>query len=228
MIKYSMLALLLLAASCATDEVPPPDMGADQDLPDFSQPEQDQGTAEPDQAQDMPATEDMPVEDMEVTEDMPAEDMPAEDMPPDAEPDAEPDSPPDLPQGDTCEDAIDVTAGASLTGQTTVGATDDYEASFSGDNCPNARFSGPDRAYVVQPGTPTTYTVQVLPEAGFDPSLYVKVDCSQEACVTGTVLNGAGVQESVTFDAPAGVPTFIIVDGEQFSEGMFDLNVTIN
>lgn len=225
MIKYSMLALLLLAASCATDEVPPPDMGADQDLPDFSQPEQDQGTAEPDQAQDMPATEDMPVEDMEVTEDMSVEeDMLAEDMPPDAEPD----SPPDLPQGDTCEDAIDVTAGASLTGQTTVGATDNYEASFSGDNCPNARFSGPDRAYVVQPATQTTYTVQVLPEAGFDPSLYVKLECAQEACVTGTVLNGAGAQESVTFDAPAGVPTFIIVDGEQFSEGMFDLNVTIN
>lgn len=225
MFRYLLLALSILALSCATDDVPPPDMGADLDVPDFSQPEQDQGTAEPDQAQDMPATEDMPVEDMEVTEDMSVEeDMLAEDMPPDAEPD----SPPDLPQGDTCEDAIDVTAGASLTGQTTVGATDNYEASFSGDNCPNARFSGPDRAYVVQPATQTTYTVQVLPEAGFDPSLYVKLECAQEACVTGTVLNGAGVQESVTFDAPAGVPTFIIVDGEQFSEGMFDLNVTIN
>lgn len=228
MFRYLLLALSLLAASCATDEVPPPDLGTDLDVPDFNQPEQDQGTAEPDQAQDMPVSEDMPVEDMPA-EDMPAdEDMPVEDMSPDAEPDAEPDSPPDLPEGDTCQDAIDVTAGAALTGQTTVGATDDYEASFSGDNCPNARFSGPDRAYVVQPATPTNYTVQVLPEAGFDPSLYVKVDCSQDACVTGTVLNGEGVQESVTFDAPAGIPTYIIVDGEQFSEGMFDLNVTIN
>lgn len=227
MFRYLLLAFSLLAASCATDEVPPPDLGTDLDVPDFNQPEQDQGTAGPDQAQDMPATEDMPVEDMP-SGDMAVEDMPAEDMPADTEPDIQPDSPPDMPEGDSCEDAIDVTAGASLTGQTTVGATDDYEASFSGDNCPNARFSGPDRAYVVQPATPTTYTVQVLPEAGFDPSLYVKVDCSQEACVTGTVLNGEGVQESVTFDAPAGVPTFIIVDGEQFSEGMFDLNVTIN
>ncbi|TNE88232.1 MAG: hypothetical protein EP330_15540 [Deltaproteobacteria bacterium] len=128
---------------------------------------------------------------------------------------------------DTCADAIDVTAGASLSG-TTVGATDDYSTGIGNQNCPVGSLTDADVAYVVRPSVDTGYRVVVTPTDGsFDPMLYVKVDCDADPCVDGTVLNGAGVQESLAFTATGGVSTYIIVDGENFTSGAFTIAVTL-
>jgi hypothetical protein len=131
-------------------------------------------------------------------------------------------------EGDTCETATDVTAGGVWEDQTTTGFTDDYSAAPGDANCPNNRLSGADRAYFVAPLETTEYRVVVTPRGqSFDPAIYVRANCAEAACVTGTVLNGAGAQESVRFTANAGQTLFIIVDGEMFSSGDYTLTVEI-
>ncbi len=127
--------------------------------------------------------------------------------------------------GETCASAIDVTGGGTWDDQTTVGASNDYDSDASAPNCPSGSTSGPDRVYVVAPATTTEYTVTVVPEDDFDPFIHVRSDCSQQACIVGTVLNGPGVQESVTFELQANETGYIIVDGELFDSGDYTLTV---
>ncbi|MFP4599980.1 MAG: hypothetical protein ACLFVJ_17110 [Persicimonas sp.] len=129
--------------------------------------------------------------------------------------------------GDTCETAIDVTSGGSFDTETTTDATDDYSASASDENCPSGQFSGKDKVYAVSPTTTTTYEVSVVPVDDFDPFIYTRDDCSQPACIDGTVLNGPGDPESLTFDVQGGETVFVIVDGELGSEGDYSLSVQL-
>src|SRR5690606_37751788 len=121
-----------------------------------------------------------------------------------------------LPLGDTCEDAIDLTEGGTVTGSTT-DATDDYETHFTVFDCPAGLGSGGDRPYLLAPAVDRTYTAVVTPlgeePIEFDPFLYVRVDCAAEACVDGSVTHGAGEAEYLTFDVTGSTPVFLIVDG---------------
>lgn len=131
--------------------------------------------------------------------------------------------------GDTCAMATDVTAGGTFANQTTVGAADDYGPPLGG-GCPSGgAASGNDVVYSVAPSTTTTYEVTVVPDgAGFDPMLYAVSACDfSNGCIAGTVLNGAGQQEQITFSAPGGQTTYIVVDGEVVSSGGFTLTVAI-
>ncbi|MGM0557730.1 MAG: hypothetical protein ACQEVA_15205 [Myxococcota bacterium] len=128
--------------------------------------------------------------------------------------------------GDTCDVAIDVTAGGTFADQTTVGLSDDYSSSVGADNCPSGSVSGPDIVYVVNPSAETTYTFTVEPQGStYDPFIYLKADCSVDACLDGTVLNGPGVQESVEYTVGVSETVYVIVDGELGSSGAFDLTV---
>lgn len=133
-----------------------------------------------------------------------------------------------LTGGETCALAFDVTAGGTFVG-TTEGADDDYSPSGSG--CPFARFSGGDVTYFVRPTAPTTYRVTVVPtNATYDPLLYAVTTCGGSGCVAGTVFNGPGVMEQITFDVDADETVFIVVDGELSAgsaEGPFELTVAI-
>lgn len=129
--------------------------------------------------------------------------------------------------GDTCESAIDVTPGGTWADQDTSVWTDDYNSPIGATNCPSGRVTGKDLVYSVNPTVETSYTVTVTPTSrSFDPMIYVRADCAQDACVTGTVLNGPGTPESVTFTVGAGATNFIIVDGEVVSSGSYTLEVT--
>jgi hypothetical protein len=129
--------------------------------------------------------------------------------------------------GDTCEVAIDVTAGGTFADQTTVGFSNDYDASATADNCPAGSASGADIVYVVSPSAETTYTFTVEPQGStYDPFIYLKSDCSADACLDGTVLNGPGVQESLEYTVAGGETVYVIVDGELVTEGAFDLTVS--
>ena len=129
--------------------------------------------------------------------------------------------------GDTCGVAFDVTAGATLVGESTFDAVDNYSPPI-GMGCPSGgAASGRDRVYVVAPSTSTTYRVTVTPAADFDPMLYLFTVCDfSSGCIDGTVLNGVGVPESLTFTATAG-SIYIVVDGELASRGSYDLSVEI-
>lgn len=128
---------------------------------------------------------------------------------------------------DTCATAIDVTSGGTWNDQSTTGAANDYDSDPSAPGCPSGSASGNDRVYLAAPAAATEYRVTVVPEGSFDPFIHVRADCSQQACMAGTVLNGAGTQESVTFELQAGETGYIIVDGELFSEGDYTLTVEI-
>jgi len=131
--------------------------------------------------------------------------------------------------GETCDVAIDVTAGAHLTGQSTLGAVDDYDPRDNGAHCP-AGFTDADRVYVVTPTVATNYRVTVTPEGQFDPILYAVTDCAMQECVAGTALWGPGQAETISFQAPAGTSVFIVVDGMGsaiVSKGNFTLDVVV-
>lgn len=129
--------------------------------------------------------------------------------------------------GDTCEGAIDVTEGATLSAQSTMDATDDYGPMGSG--CPaGGAASGRDVVYVVSPAAQTTYRVRVTPTTTtFDPLLYAVRTCGGIGCVAGTTLNDAGEPEEITFTVDAGATVYVVVDGELASRGTFDLAVTL-
>ncbi len=125
--------------------------------------------------------------------------------------------------------APDVTAGGTFTGTTdATSIADDYGPS-AGNGCSSGgSASGRDVAYALHPTVTTTYTVTVTPLNGtFDPMLYVQTTCGANACLAGTVLNGPGQAESVTFTVQAGVTAYVIVDGELVSKGPFTLLVLV-
>lgn len=138
-----------------------------------------------------------------------------------------------LAGGDTCDVAPDITAGGRFAG-TTNGFADDY--SVAGAGCPaGGAASGRDVAYRLTAPAARTYTVRVTPvpatlaDGGpnrFDPMLLVQRACGQSGCVAGTVLNGPGDPESVTFSLATGETVFVIVDGENVSRGEFELDVS--
>ena len=143
--------------------------------------------------------------------------------PEEPEPEPEPEEPGVV--GDTCETAFDVTAGGVWIGESTVEMSDAYSPSLGASGCPGTNFSDRERVYFVLPGETTTYEVRAEPEAGFDLMIYVRLDCEASICVGGTRLNGAGVTETLIFEAPGGVASYIFVDGEIGHSGSFDLMV---
>ncbi|MDX2015698.1 MAG: hypothetical protein SFW67_36225 [Myxococcaceae bacterium] len=138
-----------------------------------------------------------------------------------------------LAGGDTCGLAPDVTAGGRFSG-TTNGFVDDY--SITGTGCPAGGLaSGRDVAYRITSPAARTYTVRVTPvpatlsDGGtnrFDPMLIVQRTCGPGACVAGTVLNGPGDPESLTFSIAANETMYVIVDGENVTRGEFELEVS--
>ncbi len=127
------------------------------------------------------------------------------------------------PTNDTCKDAIDATAGLNIYAST-IGAADDYNP----EECVFSLFSGPDIVYFVDAEPNSTYEVLVTPYGSFDPMIYVLNDCSNMQCLYGTVLNGAGDPEKLTFKNESfSIRRFyIIIDGEAGDYGSFTLSIT--
>lgn len=78
-----------------------------------------------------------------------------------------------LPVNDVCAGPATLTAGAPLTGQTTLGYTNDYESGTGTVGCSSTGTSGPDRVYQVSIPANQRGVVTVTPtaDAGFDPSV---------------------------------------------------------
>lgn len=126
------------------------------------------------------------------------------------------------PSNDTCLEAINATEGLNIYAST-IGATDDYNP----EKCVYSFFSGPDIVYYVDAEANTTYEVTVTPFRSFDPMIYVLEDCNNQECIYGTVLNGAGETERLTFknETFSTKRFYIIIDGEAGDEGTFTLSI---
>lgn len=81
--------------------------------------------------------------------------------------------------------------------QMTNGSGDDFNP--SGDDCPFAIATGPDRAYALVPSLGTgTYRVTVTPVTDdWNPMIYTIADCTGEVCIDGSNLNGVDAADSM-------------------------------
>ncbi len=157
-------------------------------------------------------------------------DDPDADDPDAGDPDADdPDANGEEPDGNTCEEAIDVTEGVVLIGESLEEMTDEYDPVI-GTECPAIAISGADRVYVVSPEEETTYNIRLEPNDDLEAMIYVREDCDAAACTAGTRLRSNAGVLTLAFDAPGGVDSFIIVDAEFFEEGdgLYDLMVSID
>lgn len=129
--------------------------------------------------------------------------------------------------GDRCSIATPLAVGATLGGQTTVGASDDYRPSRT---CGPLRdeLRGPDVVYRVSLRQGQRVRARVTPSWPFDPALFVATDCSSVAtqCLAATDLGVSGEPEVLNFTAPETRDYFFIVDSyASFEQGSFEITV---
>ena len=98
--------------------------------------------------------------------------------------------------------------------QMTNGSGDDFDP--SGDDCPFAIGTGPDRVYALVPSLGVgTYRVTATPVGALDwnPMIYTLTDCTGDTCLDGTNLNGVGEADSldIVVDDDS-VITYVVVD----------------
>lgn len=81
--------------------------------------------------------------------------------------------------------------------QMTNGSGDDFNP--SGDDCPFAIATGPDRVYALVPSLGVgTYRVTATPVADdWNPMIYTITDCTGDMCIDGSNLNGVGEADSM-------------------------------
>ncbi len=103
---------------------------------------------------------------------------------------------------------------------------DDYGFGLT-TGCPSGGSgSGRDVAYLLHPLNTTQYTVTVTPlRVQFDPMIYVQATCGAGACIAGTVFNGPGQPETLTFVVNGGTTAYVIVDGELVTRGPFEISI---
>ena len=131
------------------------------------------------------------------------------------------------PKGDSCADAITVTAlPYSDTGDTT-GFASDYSGAGCGPFYDGSGSSDVVYAYAAEANGEVTVK---LSQTDFDSALYVLSDCDNEVCLDFDDGVGVGAPESVTFSASQGATYYIVVDGFDFESnvaGAYQLEVEL-
>lgn len=143
------------------------------------------------------------------------------------------------PAGDTCLTAgAPITATTTLTNQTNVGFTNDYNAATV-PNCGFATMPGLDRAYAVTIPAGQRLTAVASPSAAFDVGIDLvagpATNCAvaPRVCLAGDDNGGAGVAESASFSntTAAAQTIFVIIDAYTTTAtgtGTFSLALTID
>ncbi|MBI4819246.1 MAG: hypothetical protein HY791_23445 [Deltaproteobacteria bacterium] len=124
---------------------------------------------------------------------------------------------------DRCENAIDVTAGGTFSGDTSPATGDYTPASLTG--CTGFLERGKDVTYSVAMATGERLVASL--DAAWDGALYVVSNCGaiDTSCGAGS---DRGNPETLDFVAPAAGTYFLIVDGYESAAGSFDLTVGIS
>ncbi|HEY3357595.1 MAG TPA: hypothetical protein VGQ83_30365 [Polyangia bacterium] len=139
---------------------------------------------------------------------------------------------PAVPTGETCTNAEVIAAAGTLTGQTTVGFTNDYDPSSTA--CAPYGAAGLDHVYSFSVPANQKLTVTLQPDA-FDAVLYLiqgpAGSCTNAAtCLAGADDGMSGGQEQVTWTnaTAAAVTVFIVVDGySSGSSGGYTLTTAV-
>jgi hypothetical protein len=131
--------------------------------------------------------------------------------------------------GDTCDSALPLPLGTTLTGQSLSavdGLTGDYQGSGD-ESCPYWA-SGVDRVYAVVLPPGTVQTVTATPTGPWKLSLAVAASptaCRQRTCVASSQLPYLGGPQEVTLSNPGltAQTRYIIVDTDAVASGPFDI-----
>ena len=134
---------------------------------------------------------------------------------------------PQAPSNETC-DTSEILEGASGTVQgSTQGANDDYQLE-SQNTCTRYPTQANDVVYQIQGQEGVPLNLEVIPERGWDVSVYIINECPAEdldqACLIGQ--DGA-LTERLTYTPTQDGPLYIIIDGSNRESGSFTLNWTL-
>jgi hypothetical protein len=130
-------------------------------------------------------------------------------------------------ENDRCATGRWIEVGQTLSGQTTVGASDDYRPALNCGPVPST-LAGPDVAYRIWLSAGQRIRLTAAPLWPFDPAVFVASDCTtrETTCLAASDVGASGEPESLTFTAPSAGLYFVIVDSyAPFEVGTFDLVV---
>jgi hypothetical protein len=143
------------------------------------------------------------------------------------------------PEGDSCQNAVAVSAGV-LPGQSLDGFTNDYSGASSQNGCTGSD-AGRDRVYSVTVPSGQRLTASITPEGdggSFDPSIYLiaapasNCDASPRVCLSSDDSGGASQTNVVKYTnrGASEQPVFIVVDSRATSQsgGTFSLQVVLD
>jgi cysteine-rich repeat protein len=114
--------------------------------------------------------------------------------------------------GDTCGNAIPVTASGTFTG-TYTGYFNDEDPGDSG--CTGFSEVGPDVIYAVTMGAGQLLQATLTPNDSQDVALYVLTDCGQPvtSCAAGADNGSGGDAETVSYTSATAQTVYLVVDG---------------
>jgi hypothetical protein len=132
--------------------------------------------------------------------------------------------------GDTCAEAIDITAAASAAGGTTeAGSTAGYTNTLEPPTaCTVYGEDGPDVIYYVVASSGDNLAVVMTP-TGYDGAVYILSNCDNDSCVAGADSGFDSDAETLSYPIPADGTYYIVVDSFMTDEfGNYTLAVTLD
>jgi len=129
-------------------------------------------------------------------------------------------------QGDNCSSAWVISSLPFWTYSNTAGYTNDYSLPDTG--CTGNTTFGPDGVYSFTPQNDICISLEVIiPQSGWDASIYVLSDCDNLVCVAGVDQYGEGSPEALYVTMTPGVTYYFVVDGKDTSDyGPFVLGLS--
>ena len=119
------------------------------------------------------------------------------------------------PVNDTCANAtpLALSGGAvTTTGDTSFAG---HSLALPATGCTRAPTRGPDVFYAVTLTAGESYLINLIPDGGYNVSLYLLTGCGAGACVTGADVALFGLSEQISFSPPA-TGTYIIGVGSRY------------
>jgi hypothetical protein len=115
-------------------------------------------------------------------------------------------------QGDNCINAMNIPSLPFWIFSNTAGYNNDYSLPDSG--CTGNTTLGPDAVFSYTPQTDICLSLEVIiPQSGWDASIYVFTDCDNMVCVAGVDQFGPGSPEALNISMMPGVTYYFVVDG---------------
>ena len=117
-----------------------------------------------------------------------------------------------LAQGENCNQATVISSLPYWAVSNTTGFQNDYNLPSNG--CTGNISEGPDAVYAYSPTGPVCVSLEVLiPQSGWNASIYVLTDCENLVCVSGADNFGPGSPEALYVTMAPGNTYYFVIDG---------------